>query len=81
MTHSSLTTTRLCEIDGTLYAFLAAGGSLGSNNSTVCVVDIDAPFGMPKVLLFSCTAAILHSAFYPTSKIDAAESTNAVVVC
>jgi hypothetical protein len=36
----------------TLYAFLAASGSLGSSNSTVYVVDIDAPFGMPNVLLF-----------------------------
>ena len=48
---------------GTLYAFLAAGGSFDSSNSTVCVVAIDAPFGMPRVLLLSCTAASLHSAF------------------
>ena len=65
---------------GTLYAFLAASGSFVSSNSTVCVVVIDALFGMPRVLLFSCTAAILHSAFCPTSEIDAAESMKAVVV-
>ena len=65
---------------GTLYAFLAASGSFGSSDFTGCVVDIDAPFGMPRVLLFSCTATILHSALCPTSEIDAAESMKAVVV-
>ena len=67
--HSLLTATRLCEIDCTLYAFLVAGGSLGSNYPTVCVVVIDAPFVMPKLLFCSCAAAILHSAFCPMSKI------------
>ena len=77
--HNSLTATKLCEIDGTLYAFLAAGGSFGSSNSTVWVVAMEAPFGMPNILFFSCTCAILHSAFCPSSEIDAAESMNAVV--
>ena len=65
---------------GTLYAFLAASGSFGSSNSTVCVVAIDAPFKVPRVLPSSCIAAILHSALCPNSEIDAAESMKAVVV-
>ena len=77
--HSSLTATKLCEIVGTQKAFLAAGGSLGSSNSTVWVVAMEAPFGMPKISFFSCTCAILHSAFWPSSEIYAAESMNAVV--
>ena len=77
--HRLLTATRLCEMNGTLYAFLAAGGSLGSNNSTVYVVDIDAMFVMPKFLFCSCTSAMLHCTFCSTSNIDAAESTKAVV--
>ena len=57
--HYSLTATKLCEIDGTLYAFLAAGGSFGSSNSTVWVIAMEAPFGMPSIffLLHLCNFA------------------------
>ena len=77
--HNSLTATRLLVMCGTLYAFRAAFGNLSSNNSTVWVVSIVAPFGMPRVLFHSWTCAILHRAFLPTNEIEAAESMNAVV--
>jgi len=77
--HNSLTATRLCVMLGIRKARLAAFGNLASSSSTVCVVSIDAPFGMPRDLFFSCISAILHSAFCPTSDMDAAESMNADV--
>ena len=72
-------TTSLLLMAGTWYALCAALGNFGRINSTVCVVAMVEPFGMPRVLFCSWVSAILHSAACPTSETEAAESINAVV--